>query len=637
MSYEHQSTGTIQGVNAELEKIQESLKTKLSRQEADERTMLADLDMNSNRILNLPAPIYDTEPVRVKDLVFDLNMNVDPNAFTLYRSPIAPPVVNGHAWFDKDSSFYIGDSDTWNLVASGSDTSAGIVYSPTYPAQVQEGVTFFNADRFEQAYSYNDGDSLQYLAIPFAGVYGTGSGGGSGSGSSTLQTASLNGFSLVADNSTNDEHRVKSIVPGLGMKATTIGTELTLIADVDNADTLGSSLVVTTDGTVAPKKKIKRLKQGLGVSFTEDTDSITIASTGGGVGGGLVYTNTYPTDLVEGTTYLNHERMEIASTYNDGDSLQIIAQPLTGTVPAGSSVGGGTANVFNAGSTADGAGIVLPSVDSNIPLRRLKAGTSATTTITESGNSILIDALDVVNAGSTGLGLIKTKTTTQVPVKRLVAGTNVTLTDAADTITISSTGGGSGSLNDPLVRINALAPENNNVMVWTASGVSQFLTTAATRAMMGLGTVANTIPMFTGSSTATLASLTPYAVGLIASTGAPSALTALKITSGNTANGGWLRIGTGDTSGVQICWHTIICAGTTGTSGSGFVGAQTVWTYPQAFNGTPSVSSSLQDGISAWITNGESGNSSTVARFRQMSFVNGTGNAAVGVMAIGFY
>lgn len=62
---------TIGQINAELEKIAQELKTKVSRLEESSRVMLADFDMNSNRILNLPAPGGPTDPVRLQDITDD--------------------------------------------------------------------------------------------------------------------------------------------------------------------------------------------------------------------------------------------------------------------------------------------------------------------------------------------------------------------------------------------------------------------------------------------------------------------------------------------------------------------------------------------------------------------------------------
>lgn len=364
-----------------------------------------------------------------------------------------------------------------------------------------------------------------------------------------------------------------------------------------------------------------------------------------GTGGGIVYSNNLPTTLVPGVTYFDPEATELVFSYQDANSTQYLAFPLlagSGSlnfVPGGGGTGGATTTLSNAGTAADGAALVQSLVIADYPIRRIKAAVSGNVVVSESGDSVVIDTLTAVNAGSIGFGLVNTKTSTTQPFKRIAAGTNVTVTDNGTHLTISSTGGGPGALGDTLTRLQSItSPENNNVPVFTAAGASQFLTTASTRAMMGLSTVGNTFPLFTGTSTATLAVLTPFMLTLLEKTGVPTALAHLKITSGSNANGSWLRVGTGDTAGIQICWHQIVVNGATTAVGSSFISANSSWTFPQPFTGglTPSVSGTIIDGIIASVTGGSSGVSNTTATLRQLAPAT-TANAAAAVIAIGFY
>lgn len=107
------------GINAELTKVAAALKRKISSQADESRFMEADLDMNSNRILNLPKPVSWNEPVRLKDIV-----NVEEiiaGSTLLYSKPVV------------------------NLV---------------------EGITYFNPETFSLTFSYNDGDTSQYVTFP---------------------------------------------------------------------------------------------------------------------------------------------------------------------------------------------------------------------------------------------------------------------------------------------------------------------------------------------------------------------------------------------------------------------------------------------------------------------------------------
>lgn len=337
-----------------------------------------------------------------------------------------------------------------------------------------------------------------------------------------------------------------------------------------------------------------RVTAGVGEFVAQATSSSS------GTGNSIVYTDTLPATKVEGNTLFNLATAELTLTYNDGDSTQYLVYPMNGfgaIASGGGSSGGGTTDH----SLLSNRGIV-----DQHPIAAITG---------------LQAALDSKQATLVSGTSIKT-----------INGTSIL---GSGNIVIS--GGGGYTPGDTIVRLDTIPAQNNNVPVFTAAGASQFLTTASTRAMMGLSTVANTIPLFTGTSSASLAVLTPFMVTMLEKTGVPTALQHLKITSGNGANGGWLRIGTGDTAGVQLCWHAIVCNSATTAQGAGYVGTDTTWTFPQVFNGLPFTAGFIQDGVPAWITNGASGNSSTTASFRQQSFNNGPGNTAATVVAIGFY
>lgn len=636
---------SVAKINNNFQKIEDEINNKmLSRQPNTEPNVMLDvLDMNSNRIINLPAPVDPTDPIRLMDVDIDISGVTIDSDFALIRASAEPTALDGKMWFDKVDGLYVGDEGQWKPVGGGSNaTGGGIIYSDVLPASLKVGDTYFDASRMENVYSYADDDSVQYLATPL--LVGSGGGtsvGGSASGFSTFTTADLDGASLVGIGSTPQDHKIKSIKAGAGVTLENLGGSVVVKADLVATNAIdGIGLVKTTDGSVEPKKSIKKLIAGTGVTLTDDVDTVTIASTGGGgTGGGIIYAETVPGTIVPGDTYYIPNTGEQVFSYDDGDSSQYLAYPLLGGSPAGSTTGGGSSiNLANAGTTPDGAGVLLPPIGDNYYLRRFKAGPLANVVVTESGNSVLLEGLDVVNAGASGLGLVKTKTATQYPIKRLVAGTNVTLTDGTDSVTINATGTG-GALGDTLTRLSSITAENNNVPVFTASGATQFLTTASTRALMGLSTTANTIPMFTGSTTATLATLTPFMVSMLEKTGVPSALAHLKITSGSNANGSWLRIGTADTSGIQICWNTITVSGATTQFGSVayyYSPSDSSWTFPQAFGATPAISAFPIGGNLSSIISGAGGASASAATFRQGA-PGTTSSISATVIAVGVY
>src|SRR5688572_16879884 len=60
-------TSAISTINANNALIEEALENTLSRDGTIPNEMEANLDMNNNRILNLPAPVADQEPLRLID------------------------------------------------------------------------------------------------------------------------------------------------------------------------------------------------------------------------------------------------------------------------------------------------------------------------------------------------------------------------------------------------------------------------------------------------------------------------------------------------------------------------------------------------------------------------------------------
>lgn len=101
-------------VNANSALIETALENTLSRDGTTPNTMSANLDMNSNRIVNLPTPISNTEPARLVDLT------TSPTIIVQASEPSTDNVANS-LWIDSDSS----DEDLYQLV-SGVWTDTGV-------------------------------------------------------------------------------------------------------------------------------------------------------------------------------------------------------------------------------------------------------------------------------------------------------------------------------------------------------------------------------------------------------------------------------------------------------------------------------------------------------------------------------
>lgn len=61
-------TTAVQAINANFQELADAIENTLSRDGTTPNSLSANLDINSNRILNLPEPVDDTEPVRLVDI-----------------------------------------------------------------------------------------------------------------------------------------------------------------------------------------------------------------------------------------------------------------------------------------------------------------------------------------------------------------------------------------------------------------------------------------------------------------------------------------------------------------------------------------------------------------------------------------
>lgn len=102
-------------INANSTAIETALENTLSRDGTSPNTMGADLDMNSNNILNLPYPASDTEPVRLGDIE-----DLLPTWFSQNAAPDTDE-PEGSLWIDADST----DKDIYQLIG-GVWTDTGI-------------------------------------------------------------------------------------------------------------------------------------------------------------------------------------------------------------------------------------------------------------------------------------------------------------------------------------------------------------------------------------------------------------------------------------------------------------------------------------------------------------------------------
>lgn len=99
-------SGLLAPLNAELEKIEQSLMEKLDRKPVSSQinSMSDTLDMNSNRLINLPEPLSPNEPVRLRDLQDN-------------GASVAQSIAKSFGVFDVTQYGALGDGTTDNAVA----------------------------------------------------------------------------------------------------------------------------------------------------------------------------------------------------------------------------------------------------------------------------------------------------------------------------------------------------------------------------------------------------------------------------------------------------------------------------------------------------------------------------------------
>lgn len=167
----------------------------------------------------------------------------------------------------------------WLLVVNSAGGSGnGIVYDPP-PSTLIEGVTYFNAETFELAFSYDDGDTTQYVTFPLAKPLG---GGGSGDGEANTASNLGGGTGLFAAK-VDFDLQFKSLVAGTGISLSNTATTVTITStgEANTASNLGtgSFLFAAKSGT---DLQFKSLVAGTGVTLTSNSTSVTINAPGTG-------------------------------------------------------------------------------------------------------------------------------------------------------------------------------------------------------------------------------------------------------------------------------------------------------------------------------------------------------------------
>lgn len=160
-------------INDNFEKIEQELQNKVlyrSNPVGEPNSMQNALDMNANKIINLPEPVAPTEPVRVQDVGRYIGINA--GASFVQATPPTTAVA-GNRWYDTNSGrtyiyYQDGDSGQWVEDNPQSGNDGGIrddLSSPT-------GHTLVG---FLGLQNFADDVAASVGGVPVGGLYRTGS------------------------------------------------------------------------------------------------------------------------------------------------------------------------------------------------------------------------------------------------------------------------------------------------------------------------------------------------------------------------------------------------------------------------------------------------------------------------------
>jgi hypothetical protein len=229
----------------------------------------------------------------------------------------------------------------------------------------------------------------------------------------------------------------KTIKQGTGITVTNNADDITITCTVSGESTtvvnVGTGTGLVYKSMTGAQINLKSIKQGTGITVTNNADDITITASGiasvanVGTGTGLVWRDT-----VANVANLKSIKQGTGITVtNNADDITVTCT-ITQGITAVANVGTGTGNVWRdtVGTTAN--------------LKTIKQGTGIT--VTNNADDVTVtctvsgESTTVVNVG-TGTGLVyKSMTGAQINLKSIKQGTNITVTNNTDDITITASG-----------------------------------------------------------------------------------------------------------------------------------------------------------------------------------------------------
>lgn len=303
-------------INENFEKIETVINEQvLHRVNADNElpnSLETDIDANSRRIYNLPAPVSGGEPIRLKDLFGDTNeLLKGPKIQHIIATEGQTLFILTNSYTPNTDSMYVFRNGVYqrpvtefvetssNSVTMTEAANAGDVYS-FVPVAVAAGAgsgtgttVGANVGTGSGVYKTKSGDTLQFKTLKSGGnisisatadeitIAGT---------SSSTTAQSIGTGAPVYKQTVGDTMQFRSIVAGSNVSVTTNANDVTISATAANVT--ASNLGATGEGVYSTKVgddlRFKKLVAGSNVTLSSDSNSITINSTasgGGGTGG----------------------------------------------------------------------------------------------------------------------------------------------------------------------------------------------------------------------------------------------------------------------------------------------------------------------------------------------------------------
>lgn len=237
---QNEATAT-ETMNENFRKIEEAFDNTLSRDGSIPNEMEAELDMNSNRIINLPEPVSDHEPLRYGDRHLIIGPTGPTGPSTGVPGPTGPTGADG---------------PTGPTGPTGATGAASTVTGPTGPTGPQ-GI---------------QGDSGPTGPTGPTGAIGPTGPGGAGSGDMLVATYDPQGIIADAFDRANHTGTIDAVdITGLGALATLNTVNGSLWSGVD--------LALADGGTGASDATAARTNLGLGTGNTPQFNGLDLGST----------------------------------------------------------------------------------------------------------------------------------------------------------------------------------------------------------------------------------------------------------------------------------------------------------------------------------------------------------------------